>query len=73
MKSRELYFFICIILYFFFQLTHTILEKELKRIGEGELKVTDSVKEKARRYVSDYITRLGDGQYCRKNKQHNAY
>uniref|UniRef100_A0A915BU57 [histone H3]-lysine(36) N-trimethyltransferase n=1 Tax=Parascaris univalens TaxID=6257 RepID=A0A915BU57_PARUN len=55
------------------KLTHTVLEKETKRIGGGELKVTESVKEKARRYVNDYIARLGEGQYSRKNKQHNTY
>ncbi|VDM45588.1 unnamed protein product, partial [Toxocara canis] len=55
------------------KLTHTVLEKETKRVGGGELKVTDSVKEKARRYVTDYIARLGEGNYSRKNKQHNTY
>lgn len=55
------------------KLTHAILEKEMKHVGDGELKVTDSVREKARKYVEDYITRLGDGPYCRKNKHHNAY
>lgn len=55
------------------QLTHTILEKELKRVGETELKVTESVRDKARKFVAEYLARLGDGQYSRKNKVHNSY
>lgn len=55
------------------KLTHTILEKELKRVGEFELKVTESVRDKARKFVAEYLTRLGGGQYSRKNKIHNAY
>ncbi|VDN00688.1 unnamed protein product, partial [Onchocerca ochengi] len=42
------------------QLTHTILEKELKRVGETELKVTESVRDKARKFVAEYLARLGD-------------
>lgn len=57
----------------FLQLTHTILEKELKRVDETELKVTESVRDKARKFVGEYLLRLGDGQYSRKNKSHNAY
>ncbi|EFO24832.1 hypothetical protein LOAG_03647 [Loa loa] len=55
------------------KLTHTILEKELKRVGETELKVTESVRDKARKFVAEYLARLGDGQYSRKNKIHNSY
>ncbi|VDK42176.1 unnamed protein product [Anisakis simplex] len=55
------------------KLTHTVLEKESKRVGSADLKVTESVKEKARRYVTEYIERLGEGQYSRRNKQHNTY
>uniref|UniRef100_A0A0N5ASK6 [histone H3]-lysine(36) N-trimethyltransferase n=1 Tax=Syphacia muris TaxID=451379 RepID=A0A0N5ASK6_9BILA len=56
------------------KLTHAVLEKELKRVGDDvELRVTESVKEKSRKYVSDYLARLGEGQYSRKNKQHNTY
>uniref|UniRef100_A0A0R3RUS5 [histone H3]-lysine(36) N-trimethyltransferase n=1 Tax=Elaeophora elaphi TaxID=1147741 RepID=A0A0R3RUS5_9BILA len=55
------------------KLTHTILEKELKRVGETELKVTESVRDKARKFVAEYLARLGDGQYSRKNKVHNSY
>uniref|UniRef100_A0AAF5Q0R0 [histone H3]-lysine(36) N-trimethyltransferase n=1 Tax=Wuchereria bancrofti TaxID=6293 RepID=A0AAF5Q0R0_WUCBA len=44
------------------KLTHTILEKELKRVGETELKVTESVRDKARKFVAEYLARLGDGQ-----------
>ncbi|MCP9260909.1 hypothetical protein DINM_004311 [Dirofilaria immitis] len=42
------------------KLTHTILEKELKRVGETELKVTESVRDKARKFVAEYLARLGD-------------
>ena len=45
---------------FLFQLTHTVLDKELKHCRHVEdLEVNENVKAKAKEFVKKYMTRFG--------------
>ncbi|VDN06815.1 unnamed protein product [Thelazia callipaeda] len=55
------------------KLTHTILDKELKRVGETELRVTESVRDKARKFVGEYLARLGDVKVSRTFPRNKFY
>uniref|UniRef100_A0A914VFH3 [histone H3]-lysine(36) N-trimethyltransferase n=1 Tax=Plectus sambesii TaxID=2011161 RepID=A0A914VFH3_9BILA len=50
------------------KLSHTILEKEAKRVRSEELKVSDSVKKKSKEYIKDHMKKLGKSPFKRPAK-----